>query len=235
MLIRSQKKKELKLGQKVKIVLLAVISIFGLQFLLGILYPKIRLDYSSVDMFDISSDSSILTKIISIISVAVIPGIFEELFFRKALIDLTSKYSKKFALIFSAVLFGFVHMNLSQGLFAFIIGIVFGAIYLYTNDIKLTMIIHFINNGFATLEMILPEKFAIGLIFLLIASLVYGIDLFIRALINKESRKKIQDLLAIKVDFKLAKKYLYVFHDYVFDVALLLVMLMSVMTENLLR
>ena len=232
---KKPEKKELKLGRKVKIILLAVISIFGLQFLLSILYPKIGLDYSSVDMFDISSDSSILTKIISIISVAVIPGIFEELFFRKALIDLTSKYSKKFALIFSAVLFGFVHMNLSQGLFAFIIGIVFGAIYLYTNDIKLTMIIHFINNGFATLEMILPEKFAIGLIFLLIASLVYGIDLFIRALINKESRKKIQDLLAIKVDFKLAKKYLYVFYDYVFDVALLLVMLMSVMTENLLR
>ena len=206
-------KKEFKLGKKAKIVF----------------------DYSSVDMFDISSDSSIMTKIIAIISIAIIPGIFEELFFRKALIDLTSKYSKKFALIFSALLFGFVHMNLSQGLFTFIIGIVFGAIYLYTNDIKLTMFIHFVNNGFAALEMILPERFAIGLVFLLIASLVYGIDLFIRALINKESRKKIQDLLAIKVDFKLAKKYLYVFHDYIFDVALLLVMLMSVMTENLLR
>ena len=232
---KKPEKKELKLGQKVKIVLLAVISIFGLQFLLGILYPKIGLDYSSVDMFDISSDSSILTKIISIISVAVIPGIFEELFFRKALIDLTSKYSKKFALIFSAVLFGFVHMNLSQGLFAFIIGIVFGAIYLYTNDIKLTMIIHFVNNGFATLEMILPEKFAALLAFLLIASFVYGIDLFVRALINKERRKKILDLFKIKVDFRLAKKYVYVFHDYVFDVAILLIMLMSVMTENLLR
>ena len=232
---KNPTKKEFKLGKKVKIVFLALVLIFGLQFLLGLLYPKIGLDYSSVDMFDISSDSSIMTKIIVIISIAIIPGIFEELFFRKALIDLTSKYSKKFALIFSALLFGFVHMNLSQGLFAFIIGIVFGSIYLYTNDIKLTMFIHFINNGFAALEMILPERFAIGLVFLLIASLVYGIDLFIRALINKESRKKIQDLLAIKVDFKLAKKYLYVFHDYIFDVALLLVMLMSVMTENLLR
>lgn len=232
---KTTNKRCLKVSEKTKIVFLALVLIFGLQFLLGLLYPKIGLDYSSVDMFEISSDSSIITKIIAIISIAVIPGIFEELFFRKALIDLTSKYSKKFALVFSALLFGFVHMNLSQGLFAFIIGIVLGAIYLYTNDIKLTMLIHFINNGFAVLEMILLENFAVYLILILLIALVYGIDLLVKSLLNKDTRRKILDLFKIKVDLAKAKKYKYIFYDYVFDVAILLVFLMSMMTEKILR
>lgn len=228
-------KRKLKASEKTRIIFFALVLIFGLQFLLGILYPKIGLDYSSVDIFDISYESRILTKIIVVISIAVIPGIFEELFFRKALIDLTSKYNKKFALIFSAVLFGLVHMNLSQGLFAFAIGIVLGAIYIYTNDIKLTMLIHFINNGFGVLEMILYQNFASFLILILLACLIYGIDLFVKGLIKKESREKILGLFKIKIDLINAKKYKYIFYDYVFDVAILLVFLMSVMTEKVLR
>lgn len=232
---RPISKRKLRGRDKTKIVFLALVLIFGLQFLLGLLYPKIGLDYSSVDIFDISYESSVLTKIIAVISIAVIPGIFEELFFRKALIDLTSKYNKKFALIFSAVLFGVVHMNLSQGLFAFAIGIVLGAIYLYTNDIKLTILIHFINNSFGVLEMILPENLANFLTLILFVCLIYGIDLFAKGLIKKESREKILGLFRIKVDLTGAKRYKYIFYDYVFDVAILLVFLMGVMTEKVLR
>ena len=69
--------------------------IFGLQFLLSMLiYPAIGLDYSTTDMFNLNSESSIMSKVIAILAIAVIPAIFEELFFRKALVDLTLKHGK---------------------------------------------------------------------------------------------------------------------------------------------
>lgn len=228
--------KNITAKQKVKIVFISIMIIFALQYLLTlVVYPNIGLDYSSTDMFDINSDSSLFSKVILVLALAVTPAIFEELFFRKAIIDLSSKFGKKFALIFSALLFGIIHMNLSQGLFAFIIGIIFGVIYLYTNDIKLTMIIHFINNGFAALEMILPENGAIAIASVLLICLIIGVVLFIKLLSNREKRNKIKELFKIKADKEIISNIKYLFTDYTFDVAIVLVALMSILTEQLLR
>lgn len=222
--------------QKTKIVFISIMIIFALQYLLTlVVYPSIGLDYSSTDMFDINCDSSLFSKIILVLALAVTPAIFEELFFRKAIIDFSSKFSKKFALIFSALLFGIIHMNLSQGLFAFIIGIIFGIIYLYTNDVKLTMIIHFINNGFAALEMILPENGAIAIAGILLICLIAGLVLLIKLLLSKEKRNKIKELLKVKADKEIISNIKYLFTDYTFDVAIILVALMSILTEQLLR
>lgn len=222
--------------QKTKIVFISVMIIFALQYLLTlVVYPNIGLDYSSTDMFDINCDSSLFSKIILVLTLAVTPAIFEELFFRKAIIDFSSKFGKKFALIFSALLFGIIHMNLSQGLFAFIIGIIFGIIYLYTNDVKLTMIIHFINNGFAALEMILPENGAIAIAGVLLICLIAGLVLLIKLLLSKEKRNKIKELLKVKADKEIISNIKYLFTDYTFDVAIILVALMSILTEQLLR
>lgn len=222
--------------QKTKIVFISIMIIFALQYLLTlVVYPSIGLDYSSTDMFDINCDSSLFSKIILVLALAVTPAIFEELFFRKAIIDFSSKFGKKFALIFSALLFGIIHMNLSQGLFAFIIGIIFGIIYLYTNDVKLTMIIHFINNGFAALEMILPENGAIAIAGLLLICLIAGLVLLIKLLLSKEKRNKIKELLKVKADKEIISNIKYLFTDYTFDVAIILVALMSILTEQLLR
>lgn len=230
-------KRELNVKEKTKIVFVSILMIFGLQFVLSLLvYPAIGLDYSTADLFDVNSESSLISKIILIIAIAVTPAIFEELFFRKALIDFSLKYGEKFALMFSAILFGLLHMNLAQGLFAFIIGIIFGVIYLYTKDIKFTILIHFINNGFAALEMILPEGAAMVLGGILLLSLVIGLALFISMLMKKESREKIMGLTKINVSLKsFGDKYKYIFTDFTFDIAILLVALMSILTENMLR
>ena len=211
--------------------------IFALQFVLSlVIYPMIGLDYNTTDLFSVDANSSISAKIILILALAVTPAIFEELFFRKAIIDFTIKYGKKFALIFSALLFGILHMNLSQGLFAFIVGLIFGVIYLYTNDIKFTILVHFINNGFATLELILPEWGAILIAGILLLCLIVGLILLIMLLRQKESREKIKSLCMVQVSMQTFKeKFRYIFTDFTFDVSMILVLLMSIMTENMLR
>ncbi|MBO5143256.1 MAG: CPBP family intramembrane metalloprotease [Clostridia bacterium] len=229
--------RKLTVFSKFKLILITLLIIFGLQILLSaVLYPKLGLDYNVTDMFVVNSESSIITKIILILAIAVTPAIFEELFFRKALIDFTLPYGKNFALLFSSLLFGIIHMNLSQGLFAFIIGLVFGIIYLYTKDIKISMLIHFINNGFAAIAMILPEFALILVTLLLIAFLIAGFVFLIITLVKKDSREKLMRLFKTKVSLDAIKyKYKYILTDFTFDVSMLLVLVMSILTENILR
>ncbi len=235
----NEKTKEISLKNKIKIFFVAILFIFALQmFLSNVLYPFIGADYDTTELFDVSASSGLFTKVILILALSITPAIFEELFFRKAIISYTKQYGKVFSLIFSALLFGMMHLNISQGIFAFIIGLIFGAIYLYTGDIKLTMIIHFVNNGFAALTMILPETgVAILTIWsILILTLAIGVCILLVTLSKNENREKIKELINIKVSLSVINtKYKYIFTDYAFDISLILVVLMSVLTENMLR
>lgn len=75
--------------------------------------------------------------------------IFEELFFRGILLNgFLSKYkiNHKKAIIYSAIIFAIAHLNIPQGINAFILGVMLGYIYYYTKSMKLSIFAHFINN-----------------------------------------------------------------------------------------
>lgn len=68
--------------------------------------------------------------------------IFEEIFFRKMLIDRVGKHGEKMAMIMSGIMFGLYHSNLNQFAFAFLIGIVFAYVYLKTGKVIYTILLH---------------------------------------------------------------------------------------------
>lgn len=68
--------------------------------------------------------------------------IFEELFFRKFLIDRTVKYGELVSVMISGFMFGLFHGNLSQFPYAFALGVFFAMIYIRTGKIGYTMILH---------------------------------------------------------------------------------------------
>ncbi|MBO3445617.1 CPBP family intramembrane glutamic endopeptidase [Clostridium sp. CCUG 7971] len=83
------------------------------------------------------------------IQVVITAPILEELLFRGIILNgLLSKYKKNYkkAIIISALIFGVAHLNIPQGVNAFIIGIVIGGIYYSTGSMKLSIFAHFINN-----------------------------------------------------------------------------------------
>ncbi len=231
-----QETQKVTFTQKSKIILIALFLVFVLQiFLSYTLYPELGLDYDVTDMFEVNENSNILTKLILIVSLAITPAIFEELFFRKAIIDFTLPYGKKFALVFSALLFGILHMNLSQGLFAFIMGLIMGAIYIYTGDLKLTILIHFLNNGYAAFAMIASTTGAVLLTFVLLIALIIGAIQLIKIIAKKDFREKIKTFLFTDISRNALKKYKYLFTDFTFCVSTVLIILMSILTEKLLR
>lgn len=94
-------------------------------------------------------NATIINTIVISIQVIIIGPIIEELIFRKILLGkLLDKFSNRpiKAIVYSALIFGIVHLNIIQGVAAFGGGIILGLIYYYTKSIKATIFAHILNN-----------------------------------------------------------------------------------------
>ena len=68
--------------------------------------------------------------------------VFEELIFRKVLIDRTVKYGEYISIVMSGVMFGLLHGNFSQFFFATFVGMLFAFVYIRTGRIRYTIFLH---------------------------------------------------------------------------------------------
>ncbi len=87
---------------------------------------------------------------INIFLITLIGPIFEELFFRKWLIDRTIRFGPKISILLSGLLFGLFHGNLNQFFYAFLIGSFFAFLYVKTGQIKYPIALHVIINFFGS-------------------------------------------------------------------------------------
>ena len=205
-----------------------------LQVVLSVIYPKIGIDYNAIESISVTSSDSVFTKILYFVCIAVIPAIFEELLFRKMLIDYSRKIGNGFAIIVSALIFGIIHLNLSQTIFAFLLGLLFAIIYTKTGSIKTTMLIHFINNGFAAITVIFKDNVNLIGICTLIFFVVSAI-ITIYQIIKNRKKINFKNIKLAKIDTRNLKKYRYILSDYTFLVTILITALLFLATENMLH
>ena len=92
------------------------------------------------------------------LGIVILAPIFEELIFRKLIIDRLSVYGDKMAIIFSSVAFGLMHGNLYQFFYAALLGALFGYVYTRTKDIKYTIFMHMIVNLLGSIVALPVEK-----------------------------------------------------------------------------
>ena len=94
----------------------------------------------------------------SFLLTAIFAPIFEEWLCRGMVLrGLLTKMKPGWAIVISALFFAVIHMNPWQALNAFIIGVVMGYVYYKTGCLWLTMLIHFVNNGFAVICAQIPS------------------------------------------------------------------------------
>ncbi len=88
----------------------------------------------------------------------------EEMVYRGFLLQSVRPYGKRFAVLFSAMMFGGMHANLPQSIFALYIGMVLGYIAI-EYGIGYTILFHFLNNFVfgSLLGFLVPEKGALDL------------------------------------------------------------------------
>ena len=221
----------------IKCVVIALPIVFIVQIVVGIILEKLGLNYDIIDKVDMFKDKSILGKILFFVEIAVLPAIFEELYIRKAVLNFAKKYGTKFAIIASSLLFSVIHFNLSQMLFAFIMGIVLSVIAIKTKSIVASGTVHLLNNGYAALILIFEKNiYLVGIINLIYLSvIIIGIIIAISEIIKKKGKVKILEETkedAMAKELKGIKRYRYIFYDYTFIFSVIMCIVMLLITEK---
>lgn len=94
---------------------------------------------------------------LTLISVSVFAPFFEEWLCRGIILrGLLQKTSPAAAISISALFFALIHLNPWQAIPAFILGTLFGYVYYRTGSLKLTMLMHCVNNTLAVLLSQIP-------------------------------------------------------------------------------
>ena len=206
------------------------IALIGLtQLALPYIYDFFGINYDILEKFEVLPGEGDLSKIVFFIVLAVLPAIFEELLCRKAILNCAKRYGKAFAVIFSALIFAIIHMNMGQAIFAFVIGIIFAIIAIKTNSIKIPILLHFLNNSYAALITIFENN---TLVLGLINNVVVGLLIFSFIILVKN----VSSIFKLKKeDLKINSDFKYIFKDYTFLVAVSLLVVMFLATENILK
>ena len=91
--------------------------------------------------------NSLLTCIAGVIGTAVVPAVCEEFAMRCCGLGMLRKYGKAFGVICISMLFGLMHGNVIQFVFATLVGIILGFVTVKTNSVIPAVLIHMFNNG----------------------------------------------------------------------------------------
>ena len=119
---------------------------------------------------------------------ALIPAIFEEMLFRFVPLSFIAPYSKRTAVILSAIFFSLTHCNFFQIPYAFIGGLFFAIAALMTESIIVPVILHFLNNTVSLLSMKYGGVQLFDTVFLISLISLSALSVFLLAVIY---RKKI--------------------------------------------
>ena len=123
---------------------LAASTFFGLSLIVGLLLSLINVDESYEFLESALSSGSVIIRFITL---AIVAPVVEELCFRGIVLGRSLSWVNPMpAIMLQAALFGVVHMNLLQGLYAFALGILLGMIFVRFRNLWLCMVGHFAFN-----------------------------------------------------------------------------------------
>lgn len=167
------------------------------------------------------------------IRLVVVPAIFEELFFRKAVLNASKKFGTIFAIIISSVLFGLIHLNFYQAIGAILAGVIFAIITLKTGSILPSIILHAFGNSYSFFTTLLwvdnpacKNLLNIFIIGFSIIGLVVALENFVK---NKRQFK--EDVILLKNE-KNRQRNKILFTNYYFIISIILIVVCFTITQK---
>lgn len=153
---------------------------------------------------------------LNLILISLIGPIFEEIIFRKILIDRTIKYGPLVSILVSAIIFGLIHGNLNQFCYTVLVGGFFAYVYIKTGQIKYSIGLHIILNMLGSVLSMIVNNSAVNLsnafnttdlailvfyFILILIALFIGIYTLVEYIQKKRKQKNSIDLKIIKPVF----------------------------------
>lgn len=164
-----------------KSMLIGIVLLFGTGFFL-VSHNSVTLiqKYMTMPKFlEEAFEGIAVSPVLMVTSIVVVAPIFEEIICRGIFLEgFLKRYNQWVALTASAILFGAIHGNLPQFLYATVLGLALGYVYMKTKSLILSIMLHALNNLAAilcaALNMNIGDKFnifyfAIGIILLVVA------------------------------------------------------------------
>ena len=164
---------DLKFTFKPKETIDTVAMMYFLNYAIGIigaLLSKFGLPDTSPDF---SLNGSVLFNTFTFISVVILAPIFEELIFRGMILNTLTKYNKMFAIIVTSLLFGLLHLNITQAIPAFFMSLVLCYMYVQTDSILVTILAHAGNNLLALMA-VYSDNFVLITVVIMVF-VIYGL------------------------------------------------------------
>lgn len=97
---------------------------------------------------------NIFACVISVLATAVVPAVCEEFAMRCCSLGLLKKYGKTLGVVGVSLVFGLLHGNLIQFVFATLVGLILGFVTVKTDSIVPAVLIHGFNNGMSVVSML---------------------------------------------------------------------------------
>ena len=126
---------------------LSVLLVFASMFALNILVQSFELENLLEEQMNALSHN-----VVGALTISIFAPLLEEVLFRGAIQGYMMRYFKPWvAIICSALVFGIVHMNPVQVVYATCLGVIFGWIYYRTGSLLPVILGHVLNNSIATI------------------------------------------------------------------------------------
>ena len=131
------------------LIIIITLLVYPIAVLMNTIIMLFLSFFGSIDIPQIPTATTSQQYIIYLLIIAVSAGICEEVLFRGFIMRSFEKVSCKFAIVFSAVLFGIFHFNIYNLGATIFFGILFGYLVILTDSIWAGIIGHITNNAFA--------------------------------------------------------------------------------------
>ncbi len=240
---QSKEEKKASIIKCVKYIVLSIPVMSLIQMICSFAIEKTGLGSDITEALGLFNYSGKLASFLVFVQIAILPAIFEELFIRKGIMGILKEKGVIFATVVSATIFATIHLNFSQFIFAFLIGLLFGFVRTKTDKLYPTMILHFINNGFAVIEVLFFDRMIFMDIFTYVqialnavglCILVYMVYKKFMELKDKESINKLKEQLDYrKIKLNIIEN-MFVFKDYTFFITAVLCSILFAVVERML-
>lgn len=190
-------------GKKAALLIPVIAPTLLLVFLISCLTSLILSFFGEGSVTDVSGNI-----VAVILTHAVLTAICEELLFRYIPLSFISPYTKRGAVLVSALFFAFAHCNLYQIPYAFFAGVIFAVVDLVFDSIWPSVLIHFLNNlvSILWLRNFESENFATAYI-LILCSLAL-ISIIVLLLLRGKYKEEISRTFKDKRKYKLSLEIL---------------------------
>ena len=140
--------KKLGISKFILWVLFGMMCCIAAQFLVSYFIQIVySLTGKMLEAPEYAKSNSVFALFMELLATVIVPAITEEFAMRCCSLQLLRKYGKGFAVLCVSVVFGLLHGNIVQFVFAFIIGVILGYVTVMTDSILPAVIIHGANNG----------------------------------------------------------------------------------------